>query len=95
MSVGLSSDTAVFAVDTIRRWLYSESITEYADVTIIILTSACDGSNCNYNWSRFREYEFQKLADSIQKDMQVLHYPSEASSEQICKRIVPLGTRYW
>jgi hypothetical protein len=37
--VGLSSDTAVFAVESIRKWWYAEGEKEYALAEKIVLTA--------------------------------------------------------
>jgi len=71
--VGLSLDTAIFAVESIRKWWYAEGATDYASAEKIVLTADCEGSNGNH--SRLWKFELQKLANEINKDIQVLHYP--------------------
>jgi hypothetical protein len=77
VNVGLSSDTAAFAVESIRRWWSAEGIRAYADSEKVVLTADCGESNGNRN--RLWKLELQKLADEIGKDIQVLHYPPGTS----------------
>ena len=49
VSVGLSSDTAAFAVESIRKWWYAEGSVEYTYADKIVLTADCGGSNGNRN----------------------------------------------
>ena len=77
VNVGLSSETAVFAVESIRRWWYVEGISDYSDADKIVITADCGGSNGNRN--RLWKFELQKLANEIDKDIQVLHYPPGTS----------------
>jgi len=77
VNVGLSSETAVFAVESIRRWWYAEGISDYSDADKIVITADCGGSNGNRN--RLWKFELQKLANEIDKDIQVLHYPPGTS----------------
>jgi len=77
VNVGLSAETAVFAVESIRRWWYAEGISNYANAGKIVLTADCGGSNGNRN--RLWKFELQKLATEIGKDIQVLHYPPGTS----------------
>jgi hypothetical protein len=65
----LSSDTAAFAVDSIRRGWYAEGMRAYADSEKIVLTADCGRSNGNRN--RLWKLELQKLADEIGKGIQV------------------------
>ena len=77
MNVGLSCDTAAFAVESIRKWWYAEGADEYEHADKIVLTADCGGSNGNRN--RLWKYELHKLACEIVKDIQVLHYPPGTS----------------
>jgi len=75
--VGISRDTAVFAVESIRKWWYCEGLIEYATAPEIVITADCGGSNGNRNrlWKR----ELQNLANEIDKPIKVLHYPPGCS----------------
>ena len=77
VSVGLSCDTAVFAVESIRKWWYVEGVVEYGGASKIVLTADCGGSNGYRN--RLWKFELSKLADEIGLDIVVLHYPPGTS----------------
>jgi hypothetical protein len=77
VNVGLSADTAKFAVESIRRWWFSEGATFYADASKIIITA--DGGGSNGRRNRWWKIELQKLADELKKDIQVMHYPPGTS----------------
>jgi hypothetical protein len=94
VNVGLSSDTAAFAVESIRKWWYAEGITEYKHADMIVLTADCGGSNGNRN--RLWKFELQKLANEIGKDIQVLHYPPGTSKwNKIEHRMFAFISKNW
>jgi hypothetical protein len=94
VSVGLSSDTASFAVESIRKWWYAEGCVEYADAGKIVLTADCGGSNGNRN--RLWKLELQKLANELCKDIQVLHYPPGTSKwNKIEHRMFSFISKNW
>jgi hypothetical protein len=94
VSVGLSSDTASFAVETIRKWWYAEGINEYSNAKKIVLTADCGGSNGVRN--RLWKFELQKLANEISKDIQVLHYPPGTSKwNKIEHRMFAFISKNW
>jgi hypothetical protein len=94
VNVGLSSDTAVFAVESIRKWWYAEGVVEYKHADKIILTADCGGSNGNRN--RVWKFELQKLAREINKDIQVLHYPPGTSKwNKIEHRMFAFISKNW
>lgn len=77
VSVGISSDTAEFAVNTIRAWWYNMGNELYQDSKKIMITADCGGSN-GYR-VRLWKIELQKLANEINKEIQVLHFPPGTS----------------
>jgi hypothetical protein len=94
VSVGLSSDTAIFAVESIRKWWYAEGVIEYANAKKIVLTADCGGSNGNRN--RLWKFELQKFANEINKDIQVLHYPPGTSKwNKIEHRMFSFISKNW
>jgi hypothetical protein len=72
-SVGLSLDTAVFAVESIRRWWYAEGASEYENAEKIVLIADCDDTNGN--WGRLWKFEIYKLVNELNKEIQVMHFP--------------------
>jgi hypothetical protein len=94
VNVGLSSDTAVFAVESIRKWWYAEGESEYSKAEKIVITADCGGSNGNRN--RLWKLELQKLADEIGKDIQILHYPPGTSKwNKIEHRMFAFISKNW
>lgn len=76
--VGISSDTAEFAVNSIRNWYKQMGKDLYKNgIKKIMLTSDCGGSN-NYR-SRLWKYELQKLANELQLEITVCHFPPGTS----------------
>lgn len=77
VSVGISSDTAEFAANTIRSWWYNMGKSKYQDAKKIMITADCGGSN-GYR-VRLWKIELQKLSDEINKEIQVYHFPPGTS----------------
>ena len=77
VNVGISKDTASFAVESIRRWWYHEGISSYSSSPEIVITADCGGSNGNRN--RLWKLELQNFANEIGKPIRVLHYPPGCS----------------
>jgi transposase len=77
VSVGISHDTAEFAVATIKRWWSKMGKKRYPNAKSIYITSDCGGSNSKK--SRLWKYELQKLADRIRLNIHVSHFPPGTS----------------
>jgi hypothetical protein len=77
VSVGISSDTAVFAVESIGKWWYAMGKERYDSADEIVVTADCGASNGYRN--RLWKYELQKSADEIDKKITVSHYPPGTS----------------
>lgn len=77
MSVGISSDTAAFAVNSIRTWWYVMGQERYKDANTIMVTADCGGSN-SYK-ARLWKWQLQALATEIQKSICVCHFPPGTS----------------
>lgn len=77
VSVGISSDTAEFAVNTVRAWWYNMGQKEYRDAGKIFITADSGGSN-GYR-IRLWKTELQELADEICKEIHVSHFPPGTS----------------
>jgi hypothetical protein len=77
VSVGISNDTAPFAVNSIRCWLDKMGRERYPDMRQLMITADRGGSN----GSRVRLFkvELQKLADETGLSIQVCHYPPGTS----------------
>lgn len=77
VSVGISYDTAEFAVNSIRRWWYEMGEASYPNARKILITADCGGSN-GYR-VRLWKTELQKLANEIGKEIHVSHFPPGTS----------------
>ena len=77
VGVGMSCDTAEFAVQTIRRWWHEVGLERYRDATQ--LTINADGGGSNGSRLRLWKRELRKLANELQIDIIVHHLPPGTS----------------
>lgn len=77
VSVGISSDTAEFAVNTIRTWWYKMGCECYPYATELLITADCGGSN-GYRVKLWK-YELQQLADELKLEIHIRHFPPGTS----------------
>ena len=77
VSVGISSDTAEFAVESIRTWWHRTGKQIYQKAEEVLITADCGGSN-GYR-VRLWKVELQKLATEINKTIHVSHFPPGTS----------------
>ncbi len=77
VNVGITADTAEFAVQSIRCWLDRMGRARYPGMTELTITADCGGSN----GARVRlwKIELQKLADETGLVLHVHHYPPGTS----------------
>ena len=77
VSLGITHDTAAFAVASIRTWLDKIGQPRYPNAHELTITADCGGSN----GSRVRlwKVELQKLADETGLTIKVRHYPPGTS----------------
>jgi hypothetical protein len=94
VSVGISSDTAEFAVETIRRWWNEMGYDRYPELNQILITADSGGSN-GYR-TRLWKLELQQLADEIGVPIVVCHYPPGTSKwNKIEHRLFSFITLNW
>lgn len=94
VSVGISSDTAAFAVEAIRKWWYAEGKNAYDRVPEIVITADCGGSNGYRN--RLWKYALQQLSNEIDKKIIVMHYPPGTSKwNKIEHRLFAFISKNW
>ena len=77
VSVGITSDTAQFAVASIRRWLDVMGRERYPKARELTITA--DGGGSNGTRVRLWKVELQKLADQTGLVLHVNHYPPGTS----------------
>jgi len=77
VSVGITHDTAEFAVSAIRTWLEKMGRQRYPKAQELTITADCGGSN----GARVRlwKVELQKFADETELAIKVRHYPPGTS----------------
>ena len=94
VSVGITSDTAAFAVNTIRRWWQTMGREEYSSAERLMITA--DGGGSNGTRVRLWKIELQKLADEIGKSISVCHLPPGTSKwNKIEHRLFAFITQNW
>jgi transposase len=77
VNVGISHDTAEFAVNSIRTWWNNMGKELYKNCTEIMVTADCGGSN-SYK-TKLWKFELQKFADEIGKSITICHFPPGTS----------------
>ena len=77
VNVGISSDTAEFAVESIRQWWLKMGIKRYPDSNKLLIFADAGGSN-GYR-SRLWKKEIQKLSNKENLEITVCHFPPGTS----------------
>lgn len=77
VGVGVSHETAEFAVNVIRRWWQTEGQTAYPKATEMLIQADGGGANAANSW--LWKWELQRLADETGLTITVTHYPTSAS----------------
>ncbi len=94
VSVGISHDTAEFAVESIRRWWTKLGRKSYGGAKRILATADSGGSNSPR--CRLWKVELQKWADETGLIVEVCHYPPGTSKwNKIEHRVFCHITRNW
>ena len=94
VSVGVSADTAIFAVSTIQNWWYTMGKERYEKVQKIYITA--DGGGSNGSRCKLWKVELQKLADQIENPIEVSHFPPGTSKwNKIEHRLFSQISRNW
>jgi hypothetical protein len=77
VGVGVSHETAEFAVNVIRRWWQTEGRAAYPEATELLIQADSGGANGYRSW--LWKWELQRLADETGLTIIVTHYPTSAS----------------
>jgi hypothetical protein len=94
VSVGISHDTAEFAVAAIRRWWNQLGQPRYPKAQRLLITADSGGSNSSRN--RLWKLELQKFADETGWILEVCHYPPGTSKwNKVEHRLFCHITRNW
>jgi len=73
VNVGISSDTAEFAVGSIDQWRGLTGKKRYSDAKMLLI--CCDGGGSNGHRNKGWKVYLQRLADKTEKDIMICHYP--------------------
>lgn len=94
VSVGISSDTAEFAVNSIRTWWYQMGQSLYGNIKKLLITADCGGSN-GYRVKLWKK-ELQKLANEINIEINICHFPPGTSKwNKIEHRLFSYISKNW
>lgn len=94
VSVGISKDTAGFAVNSIRNWWQEMGKEKYPFATKILITADRGGSNSSR--SRLWKRELQVLANELEIEIHVCHFPPGTSKwNKIEHRMFSHITKNW
>lgn len=94
VSVGISHDTAEFAVTGIERWWQKLGKKRYPKAKRVVITADSGGSNSSRN--RLWKLELQRFADKTGLVVEVCHYPPGTSKwNKIEHRLFCHITRNW
>lgn len=77
VSVGVTGDTAEFAVNAIRSWWRKMGKKDYKNSAKLMITADCGGSNGNR--VKLWKLELQKLANELDMEIHVCHFPPGTS----------------
>jgi transposase len=94
VNVGISSDTAEFAVESIRQWWRKMGKRKYGEIKNLLITADSGGSN-GYRlhlWKR----ELQKFSNQERMNITVCHFPPGTSKwNKIEHRLFSYITKNW
>jgi len=94
VSVGISADTAEFAVEAIRKWWVKIGTSAYSKVKELLITADSGGSN-GYR-VRLWKAELQILSDELGIEITVLHFPPGTSKwNKIEHRLFSFISKNW
>ena len=94
VSVGISKDTAEFAVNTIRTWWQQMGKEQYGQTKKLLITA--DGGGSNSSRSRLWKKELQLFASETGLEIKVCHFPPGTSKwNKIEHRLFSFISKNW
>lgn len=94
VNVGISSDTAQFAVESIRRWWHEMGKEHYAGAERLYITA--DGGGSNGSRCRLWKKELWELAKELNMAIEVSHFPPGTSKwNKIEHRMFSFISKNW
>ena len=94
VNVGITKDTAEFAVQSIRNWWYKMGIYYHNNATSLLITA--DGGGSNSSRGKLWKYELQKFSNETGMSIQVVHFPPGTSKwNKIEHRLFSYISKNW
>ena len=94
VNLGTSADTGLFSVESIRRWWYTVGMENFWYADRIVVTCDCGGSNGSRN--RLWKLALAELAEEIDKEIEVIHYPPGTSKyNKVEHRLFCYISKHW
>lgn len=94
VSVGVSGDTAAFAVNSIKTWWFTLGKQSYPEAKELIITADCGGSNGNR--VRLWKHALQQFANETALIIKVRHFPPGTSKwNKIEHRLFSYISKNW
>jgi transposase len=94
VNVGITKDTAEFAVQSIRNWWYKMGIYYHNEAHSLLITA--DGGGSNSSRCRLWKYELQKFSNETGLEIEVLHFPPGTSKwNKIEHRLFSFISKNW
>ena len=94
VNVGISADTAQFAVNSIRMWWLQMGKEQYPNAEAIYITA--DGGGSNGSRCKLFKVELQKLVNEINIPIEISHFPPGTSKwNKIEHRLFSQITKNW
>jgi transposase len=94
VNVGITKDTAEFAVQTIRNWWYKMGIYYHNTAESLLITA--DGGGSNSSKGKLWKYELHKFANETGLTVEVVHFPPGTSKwNKIEHRLFSYISKNW
>lgn len=94
VNVGITKDTAEFAVQSIRNWWYKMGIYYHNTADSLLVTA--DGGGSNSSKGKLWKYELQKFANETGMNIEVAHFPPGTSKwNKIEHRLFSYISKNW
>jgi len=94
VNVGITKDTAEFAVQSIRNWWYKMGIYYHNNADNLLITA--DGGGSNSSKGKLWKYELQKFANETGLTIEVVHFPPGTSKwNKIEHRLFSYISKNW
>jgi hypothetical protein len=77
VNIGINSETADLAIESIQRWWNEMGQPLYPNVQKLLITADCGSSNSKRG--RLWQFRLQELADKLSLNIQVCHFPPATS----------------